>query len=112
MSSERSTPRIMARGGRPLDRGRCAPAPAPPASTPERNRGQVKPRRVLVLLAVIVFATLMFGVGSAVEKASAGTTALWPTRGHRVEKPEARRRLQQQPTTRKRSLVSTQNKYR
>jgi hypothetical protein len=33
------------------------------------------PRRVLVLLAVIVFATLMFGIGSAVEKASAGTTS-------------------------------------
>jgi len=33
------------------------------------------PRRVLILLAVIVFATLMFGIGSAVEKASAGTTS-------------------------------------
>ena len=33
------------------------------------------PRRGLVLLAVIVFATLMFGIGAAVEKASAGTTS-------------------------------------
>lgn len=35
----------------------------------------MKPRGVPVLLAVIVFATLMFGVGSAVEKASASTTS-------------------------------------
>jgi hypothetical protein len=46
------------------------------------------PRRVLVLLAVIVFATLMFGIGSAVEKASTGptsTVALQETPGGETE---------------------------
>src|SRR5437660_2684289 len=60
-------------------RGRCdgsrPGAPPPSASASQRNRGEVMPRRVLVLLAVIVFATLMFGIGAAVEKASAGTTS-------------------------------------